>query len=85
MFFVTANGKNWSDYNDPTFEPEFFNANLTVLFPDADKRATAIGLCNGGAATDDNPEARRECYFDFLVSALWIYKTLFRLYLVIQV
>ena len=73
MFFVTANGKNWSDYNDPTFEPVFFNANLTALFPEKAKRDKAIGLCNGGAATDDNPEARRECYFDFLVSIFSAY------------
>ena len=66
-FIFAAAGKSWTDYNDPTFEPVFFNPDLTVMFPDSSMRETAISTCNGGAATDDSPEDRRECYFDFLV------------------
>ena len=65
-----AAGKSWTDYSDPTFEPVFFNPNLTIMFPDSSTRKTAISTCNGGALIDDSPEDRRECYFDFLVSLL---------------
>lgn len=58
---------NWSSMNDDTFTPVYFNSNLTVMFTDADERANAISVCNGGASTDETPEDRRECYFDILV------------------
>ena len=38
------------------------------MFTDSTERASAIALCNpNGGGDDSNPEARRECYFDFLV------------------
>ena len=61
---------NWSDYNDPTFKPVFFNPDLTIMFPDSSKRIEAINACNpGGNGVDDSPDDRRECYFDFLVGS----------------
>lgn len=60
-------GELWANYNDAAFTPTFFDADLTVMFPDADKRTLAIALCNNDAATDDTPEDRRECYFDYKV------------------
>ncbi|XP_067950366.1 uncharacterized protein [Watersipora subatra] len=59
---------SWSDYNNDSFVPVFFNPDLTVMFPDSAKRTQAINLCNGGSNTDDTPEDRRECYFDYLVT-----------------
>jgi len=66
--FTYANGYNWTTYNDVSFTPVFFNPNLTAMFGDATGVAEAETVCNGGAV-DTNPEARRECYFDFLVTA----------------
>jgi hypothetical protein len=59
---------NWANHTDPNYQPVTFNADLTVMFPDASKRNLAISTCNGGASTDTNPVARRECYFDFKVT-----------------
>ena len=64
----TANGRSWADYNDQTFEPVFFNPNLTIMFPEPELRAEAISICNNGSTSDDFPEENRECYFDLLVS-----------------
>lgn len=61
-------GTSWATYNEPDFVPIFFNADLTVMFPDEDERAAAIALCNDGQATDNDPSERRECYFDYKVA-----------------
>ena len=75
MFVFVATGSSWSDYNDPSFEPVFFNANLTVMFPDLATQSEAISACNPeGGGVDDSPEDRRECYFDFLVCIIY-YRT----------
>ena len=69
----TADGRSWAVYNDQTFEPVFFNSNLTIMFPEPELKAEAIFICNNGSTSDDFPEENRECYFDFLVSiALYV-------------
>jgi len=67
IVFCLDSETNWASYNFPDFRPTFFNANLTVMFPDADKRRAAIALCNNRNTEDENPELRKECYFDYKV------------------
>ncbi|XP_061167956.1 serine-rich adhesin for platelets-like [Saccostrea echinata] len=62
------NNTAWSSHIDSSYTPVFFNADLTVMFTNASKRATAISTCNNGESTDSDPEKRRECYFDFKVT-----------------
>jgi hypothetical protein len=64
----SPNNTDWSSHVDTAYTPVFFNANLTIMFPDPAKRSTAIKTCNSGAASDSDPEKRRECYFDFKVT-----------------
>lgn len=64
----SAANANWTSHIDKSYTPVFFNANLTVMFPNAAKRSTAISLCNSGKSTDSDPEKRKECYFDFKVT-----------------
>lgn len=64
----SASNANWTSHIDTSYTPVFFNANLTVMFPDPSKRSTAISTCNSGKSTDSDPEKRKECYFDFKVT-----------------
>uniref|UniRef100_K1QGK1 Fibrillin-2 n=1 Tax=Magallana gigas TaxID=29159 RepID=K1QGK1_MAGGI len=64
----SASNADWTSHVDTSYTPVFFNANLTVMFPDPSKRSTAISLCNSGKSTDSDPEKRKECYFDFKVT-----------------
>jgi hypothetical protein len=64
----SPNNTNWASHVDTAYTPVFFNANLTIMFPDPSKRSTAISACNKGAASDPDPVQRRECYFDFKVT-----------------
>ncbi|XP_062578222.1 mucin-like protein [Saccostrea cucullata] len=66
--FTYSGSDTWNTHIDNSYTPVFFNPDLTVMFSDGNKRSTAISTCNGGASTDDNPELRRECYFDFKVT-----------------
>ena len=64
----SPNNTDWNSHIDTAYTPVFFNANLTVMFPDSSKRSTAISLCNSGKSTDTDPVKRKECYFDFKVT-----------------
>ncbi|XP_056001709.1 uncharacterized protein LOC125655815 [Ostrea edulis] len=64
----SPNNTNWASHVDTAYTPVFFNANLTIMFPDPAKKTQAINTCNKGASTDSDPEKRRECYFDFKVT-----------------
>ena len=44
--FTYASGETWENYTDVNFVPIFFNANLTIMFPDAAKRLEAVKLCH---------------------------------------
>lgn len=63
----SADGSDWTTYNDPDFIPVFFNEDLAAMFPDETKRQEAVSLCNNGATSDESPADRKECYFDFKV------------------
>lgn len=64
----TGSNSNWNSHLDPSYDPVFFNPNLTIMFEDETKRSKAISACNNGASEDTDPAARRECYFDFKVT-----------------
>ena len=74
FIYIVATGSDWSSFNNDTFVPVFFNADLTVMFPNEQERTAATKLCNSNQPTDDTPEVRRECYFDFKVS-LGVFKS----------
>lgn len=62
--FTYDNGTSWSSYVDTNFMPIFFNANLTIMFPNADDRKTAQDVCYKVNETDPDPTQRRLCYYD---------------------
>lgn len=62
--FTYDNGTSWSSYVDTNFMPIFFNANLTIMFPDEAERKTAQDVCYKVNETDPDPTQRRLCYFD---------------------
>lgn len=67
--YNSVDSKTWTDYN-PDFIPTFFNSDLSVMFPDTTERETAIRTCYDSTAdSDPAPTERKECYFDFKVSA----------------
>lgn len=65
--FLYDNGDTYSSINDLTFVPVFFNPNLTIMFPDDADKTQAQDICYEVGQEDPEPEARRECYFDFAV------------------
>lgn len=56
---------NRSFYFDKSFTPIFFNANLSIMFPDSEDRREAQNICYQNNETDPNPTQRRQCYFDY--------------------
>lgn len=62
--FTYDNGTSWSSYVDTNFMPIFFNANLTIMFPDDADRKVAQDVCYKVNETDPDPTQRRLCYFD---------------------
>lgn len=66
--FTYTDGDTYSSLNDETgYTPIFFNADLTIMFPDPLVRDQAQSACYQTGQTDPNPSLRRECYYDYAV------------------
>lgn len=63
--FTYEVGYSWHSFVNTSIRPVFFNANLSVMFPNDTERSLAISTCYGQGADDPSPVDRRECYFDF--------------------